>query len=114
MAVGLRDMDGIEAARDDARAASSDRADYQPLRRGDDRAAKQAGVMGSLVKPLNKIEEYKKEKDGLDILDDIQRYAADGWESITDSDKEPVSRQTELKACAVHLRKVLEFPLEDN
>ena len=37
---------------------------------------------------MNKIEEYKKEKDGLDILGDIARYAADGWESITESDKE--------------------------
>jgi ferredoxin-nitrite reductase len=37
---------------------------------------------------MNKIEEYKKEKDGLDILDVIPRYAADGWESITDGDKE--------------------------
>ena len=37
---------------------------------------------------MNKIEEYKKEKDGLDILDDIPRYAAEGWESITDGDKE--------------------------
>jgi ferredoxin-nitrite reductase len=37
---------------------------------------------------MNKIEEYKKEKDGLDILDDIPRYAAEGWEKITDGDKE--------------------------
>jgi len=37
---------------------------------------------------MNKIEEYKKEKAGLDILDDIPRYAAAGWESITDGDKE--------------------------
>jgi ferredoxin-nitrite reductase len=37
---------------------------------------------------MNKIEEYKNEKDGLDILDDIPRYAAEGWESITDGDKE--------------------------
>jgi len=37
---------------------------------------------------MNKIEEYKKEKAGLDILDDIPRYAADGWEKITDGDKE--------------------------
>ncbi len=37
---------------------------------------------------MNKIEEYKKEKAGLDILDDIPRYAAEGWESITDGDKE--------------------------
>lgn len=37
---------------------------------------------------MNKIEEYKKEKAGLDILEDIPRYAADGWEKITDGDKE--------------------------
>ena len=37
---------------------------------------------------MNKIEEYKREKDGLDILDDIPRYAAEGWEKITDGDKE--------------------------
>jgi ferredoxin-nitrite reductase len=37
---------------------------------------------------MNKIEEYKKEKDGLDILQDIPRYAAEGWEKITDGDKE--------------------------
>ena len=37
---------------------------------------------------MNKIEEYKQEKDGLDILQDIPRYAAEGWEKITDGDKE--------------------------
>ena len=37
---------------------------------------------------MNKIEEYKKEKDGLDILQDIPRYAAEGWEAITEADKE--------------------------
>jgi ferredoxin-nitrite reductase len=37
---------------------------------------------------LNKIEEYKKEKDGLDILPDVPRYASEGWEAITDGDKE--------------------------
>ncbi len=37
---------------------------------------------------MNKIEEYKKEKAGLDILDDIPRYADAGWETITDGDKE--------------------------
>lgn len=37
---------------------------------------------------MNKIEEYKKEKDGLDILHDVPRYAAEGWEAITDGDKE--------------------------
>src|SRR5258705_1079694 len=37
---------------------------------------------------MNKIEEYKQEKDGLDILQDIPRYANEGWEKITDGDKE--------------------------
>jgi ferredoxin-nitrite reductase len=37
---------------------------------------------------MNKIEEYKKEKDGLDILNDIPRYAVEGWQAITDGDKE--------------------------
>jgi len=34
---------------------------------------------------LNKIEEYKKEKDGLDILPEVPRYAAEGWEAITNA-----------------------------
>jgi ferredoxin-nitrite reductase len=37
---------------------------------------------------MNKIEEYKSEKDGLDILPDVPRYAAEGWEAITEGDKE--------------------------
>lgn len=37
---------------------------------------------------MNKIEEYKKEKDGLDILHGLPRYAAEGWQAITDGDKE--------------------------
>ena len=37
---------------------------------------------------MNKIEEYKQEKDGLEILHDLPRYAAEGWEGITDGDKE--------------------------
>jgi ferredoxin-nitrite reductase len=37
---------------------------------------------------MNKIEEYKKEKDGLDILGDVPRYAAEGWQAITEGDKE--------------------------
>jgi sulfite reductase (NADPH) flavoprotein alpha-component len=84
---------------------------------------------------MNKIEEYKKEKDGLDILDDIPRYAADEitvgtcflpfhWgrddgffkaaNNLTISARDPVSRQPELKACAMRVRKVLEFPVDDN
>jgi len=37
---------------------------------------------------MNKIEEYKKEKDGLDVLQDIPRYAQEGWEAITEGDRE--------------------------
>src|SRR5262249_53537478 len=45
-------------------------------------------VADSAVRAMNKIEEYKKEKPGLDILADIPRYASEGWEAITDGDKE--------------------------
>ena len=37
---------------------------------------------------MNKIEEYKKEKDGLDVMDDLPRYAREGWEGITEGDRE--------------------------
>jgi ferredoxin-nitrite reductase len=37
---------------------------------------------------MNKIEEYKKEKDGLDILRDVPRYATQSWEAITEGDRE--------------------------
>jgi anaerobic selenocysteine-containing dehydrogenase len=34
--------------------------------------------------------------------------------NLTTSARDPASRQPELKACAVRLRKVMDFPLEDN
>jgi NAD(P)H-dependent nitrite reductase large subunit len=37
---------------------------------------------------LNKIERIKREKDGLDVEADIERFAQDGWEAIGDSDRE--------------------------
>jgi ferredoxin-nitrite reductase len=37
---------------------------------------------------MNKIEAYKQEKNGLDVLQDIPRYAVEGWEAITAGDKE--------------------------
>lgn len=37
---------------------------------------------------LNKIERYKQEKDGLDVLDDVPRFAREGWEAIPDGDRE--------------------------
>ncbi len=37
---------------------------------------------------MNKIEEYKKERDGLDVLQDVPRYAQEGWEAITEGDRE--------------------------
>src|SRR3989338_4904617 len=37
---------------------------------------------------MNKIEKYKKEKDGLDVLEDVPRYAQEGWETISEGDRE--------------------------
>lgn len=37
---------------------------------------------------MNKIEEIKKERAGLEILADIPRYAVEGWDKISDGDKE--------------------------
>src|SRR5687768_9659247 len=37
---------------------------------------------------LNKIERYKRDKDGLDVEADIQRFVRDGWEAIDESDRE--------------------------
>ena len=37
---------------------------------------------------LNKIERYKREKDGLDVEGDIERFIRDGWEAIDDADRE--------------------------
>ncbi|MBI3810815.1 MAG: FAD-dependent oxidoreductase [Nitrospirae bacterium] len=50
------------------------------------------GVPAAARKPksvstsTNKIEGWKKEKDGLDVLDDLYRYAKEGWETITEAD----------------------------
>ena len=41
-----------------------------------------------VVVTLNKIERYKKEKDGLDIVEEVPRLAQSGWESIEDGDRE--------------------------
>src|SRR6476469_1100703 len=35
---------------------------------------------------MNKIEDLKRERDGLDVRDAIAEYARTGWESITDDD----------------------------
>ena len=37
---------------------------------------------------LNKIERFKRDKDGLDVEGDVQRFARDGWETIDDGDRE--------------------------
>ena len=34
----------------------------------------------------NKVEQWKRERDGLDVLDDLYRYAREGWEKITEDD----------------------------
>ena len=48
---------------------------------------------------MNKIEAYKQEKDGLDVLHDLPRFVAEGWESIGDGDRE------RLKWLGVFLRR---------
>ena len=37
---------------------------------------------------MNKIEALKAEKDGLDVTDDLVRFAREGWKTIADDDKE--------------------------
>ena len=37
---------------------------------------------------MNKIEAIKREKDGLDVLPDLYRYARVGWEAIDEGDVE--------------------------
>ncbi len=46
------------------------------------------GELGNRRPEPNRIEKIKLEKDGLDVADDLQRFARDGWESIGDSDRE--------------------------
>jgi ferredoxin-nitrite reductase len=41
---------------------------------------------GAAPTSTNKIEGWKKEKDGLDVIDDLHRYAREGWEKITEGD----------------------------
>ncbi|RPI49459.1 MAG: NAD(P)/FAD-dependent oxidoreductase, partial [Acidobacteria bacterium] len=53
---------------------------------------------GTRVEP-NKIERIKQEKDGLDVAGDLQQFARDGWESISDADRE------RLKWLGVFFRK---------
>ena len=37
---------------------------------------------------MNKIEALKSEKDGLEIQDDLVRFAREGWKTIGEDDKE--------------------------
>jgi ferredoxin-nitrite reductase len=37
---------------------------------------------------MNKIEALKAEKDGLDVMEDLVRFAREGWKTIADDDKE--------------------------
>lgn len=48
--------------------------------------AESAGA--NVVVTLNKIERYKQEKDGLDILQDVPKFATAGWEAIEEGDRE--------------------------
>jgi NAD(P)H-dependent nitrite reductase large subunit len=51
-------------------------------------AAAPAEAARDVVVTLNKVERLKKEKDGLDILPDVPRLAAGGWEAIAEGDRE--------------------------
>ena len=48
---------------------------------------------------MNKIEALKAEKDGLEVQDDLVRFAREGWKTIGDDDKE------RLKWVGVFLRR---------
>lgn len=48
---------------------------------------------------MNKIEQFKAEKDGLDILGEVPRFAEEGWEAISEGDRE------RLKWTGVFFRK---------
>ena len=48
---------------------------------------------------MNKVEALKAAKDGLDVTDDLARFAREGWRTIADDDKE------RLKWAGVFLRK---------
>ncbi len=37
---------------------------------------------------MNKIEALKAERDGLDVTEDLVRFAREGWRTIADDDKE--------------------------
>jgi len=43
---------------------------------------------GAVIVTLNKIERFKKEKDGLDIVSEVPRLAREGWEAIDEGDRE--------------------------
>src|SRR4029079_6163695 len=43
---------------------------------------------GEVVVTLNKIERFKNEKDGLDIVEEIPRLAQEGWQAIDEGDRE--------------------------
>ena len=49
------------------------------------RSARNPNTMTAAV-PMNKIEQFKQEKDGLDVLEDLYRYAKEGWEKISEGD----------------------------
>ena len=47
-----------------------------------------AAAAADVVVTHNKIERYKLEKDGLDIVPDVPRLAQEGWQAIDDGDRE--------------------------
>ena len=47
---------------------------------------------------MNKIEEFKQERDGLEIKDAIAEYARTGWESISEGDIQRLERDIENRS----------------
>src|SRR5262245_46037460 len=66
-----------------SRRARHDRDRHRPHEREGARRARGPGGRG-----MNKIETLKAEKDGLDVQEDLIRFAREGWKTIADDDKE--------------------------
>lgn len=50
------------------------------------RPARDSQETKTVAAPMNKIEQFKQDKDGLDVLEDLYRYAKEGWEKISEGD----------------------------
>ena len=98
---------GRKCRRSSSWPAGSRRSSVVGSRRRPQRAAGTLPTAGDMVVTLNKIERYKQEKDGLDIVSRRPALAHDGWEAIDDGDRE------RLKWAGVFFRRQTPGPLHD-